>query len=200
MLGIWFDIDLEIDPIFSCHEKDHSMNAHSSGFDLYDALLLIGLEGRTGELVVESGNNIGSLFFHEGRILLAFSPYTRAIGDLLVEQEILTDAELLEVLKQQMTGPHTPVGTLLLKTGKVTFKIIETMVQEQIRKAIKDFSGWVPLEFNFTKKDVKPFDSIHLPVYEFIPADTVKSTLVFVAGLANAVGHAEQAPVKESKV
>lgn len=61
------------------------MNAHSSGFKLNDALLLIGLEGRTGELVVESGNNIGSLIFHEGKILLAFSPYTRAIGDLLVE-------------------------------------------------------------------------------------------------------------------
>lgn len=175
------------------------MNASTSGFKLHDALLLIGLEGRTGELVVESGNNIGSLLFHEGKILLAFSPYTRAIGDLLVEQEVLTDAELLEVLKQQMTGPHTPVGTLLLKTGKVTFQIIETMVQEQIRKAIKDFSGWKPLEFNFSKKDVKPFDSIHLPVYEFIPADVVNSTLVFVAGLANVVGHSVQAHAVDGK-
>ena len=169
------------------------MNATTSGFNLYDALLLIGLEGRTGELVVESGNNIGSLLFHEGNILLAFSPYTRAIGDLLVEQEVLTDTELLDVLKQQMTGPHTPVGTLLLKTGKVTFPIIETMVQEQIRRAIMDFSGWNPLEFNFINKNVQPFDAIHLPVYEFIPADVVNSTLVFVAGLANVVGHSVKA-------
>jgi len=164
------------------------MNASTSGFKLYDALLLIGMEGRTGELVVESGNNIGSLLFYEGRILLAFSPYTRAIGDLLVEQGVLTDAELLEVLKQQMTGPHTPVGTLLLKTGKVTFQIIEVMVQDQIRKAISDFSGWNTVDFSFSNKDVKPFDAIHLPVYEFIPADVVHSALVFVAGLANAVG------------
>jgi hypothetical protein len=172
------------------------MNVNSSGFTLYDALLMIGLAGRTGELVVESGNNISSLFFHEGRILLAFSPYTRAIGDLLVEQEVLTDAELLDVLKQQMTGPHTPVGSLLLKTGKVTFPIIETMVQEQIRRAIKDFSSWNPLDFNFIRKNVQPFDAIHLPVYEFIPADVVNSTLVFVAGLANVVGR----PVKTHAV
>ena len=104
------------------------MNAETSGFALQDILLLIGIEGRTGELVVESGNNIGTLLFHEGKILLAFSPYTRAIGDLLVEQGVLTDAELLDVLKQQMTGPHTPVGTLLLKTGRVTFSVIENMV------------------------------------------------------------------------
>jgi len=169
------------------------MNSKSSGFKLTDALLLIGLEGRTGELVVESGNNIGSLLFHEGRILLAFSPYTRAIGDLLVEQEVLADAELMDVLKQQMTGPHTPIGALLLKTGKVTFRIIETMVQEQIRMAIRDFSGWSPLDFNFIDKDAQPFDAIHLPVYEFIPADVVNSTLVFVAGLADVVNRSGKA-------
>ena len=164
------------------------MNADTSGFKLHDILLLIGMEGRTGELVVESGNNIGTLLFQDGKILLAFSPYTRAIGDLLVEQGAVTDAELLDVLKQQMTGPHTPVGALLLKTGKVTFKIIEAMVQEQIRRAVKDFSTWSPLEFIFVRKDVRSFDSIHLPVYEFIPHDAVKSSLDFVAGMANVLG------------
>ena len=101
---------------------------------------------------------------------------------------MLTDAELLDVLKQQMTGPHTPVGTLLLKTGKVTFSVIENMVQEQIRRAVKDFSSWKPLDFNFVRKDIRPFDSIHLPVYEFIPSDVAQSSVVFVAGMANTLG------------
>ena len=164
------------------------MKAEQSGFSLTDILFLVGLQGRTGELVVESGNNIGTLLFHEGNILLAFSPYTRAIGDLLVEQGVLTDAELLDVLKQQMTGPHTPVGTLLLKTGKVTFSVIETMVKDQIRSAVKDFSAWKPLEITFVRKDVRPFDSIHLPVYEFITPEAAKASLAFLAGLANTRG------------
>ena len=168
--------------------KYQTMSAKSSGFKLHDILLLIGLEGRTGELVVESGNNIGSLLFHEGRILLAFSPYTRAIGDRLVEKGLLTDAELLDVLKQQMTGPHTPVGALLLKTGKVTFPMIESMVQEQIRAAVKDFSGWNPLDYSFVNKTITPFDSIHLPVYEFIPPDVLPSVKDFTAGIANSTG------------
>lgn len=159
------------------------MGFAQSGFSLQDVMLLIGIEGRSGELVVESGNNIGSLLFHEGRILLAFSPYTRAIGDLLVEQGILTDAELLDVLKQQRTGPHTPVGALLLNSGKVNFQHIEMMVQEQIRKAIKDFLTWKDVDCTFQKRDVKPFDSINLPVYEFLTPETVKAALVFVAGL-----------------
>lgn len=166
------------------------MISTTSGIQLHDVLLLAGLQGRTGELTVESGNNIGTLLFHEGRIVLAFSPYTRALGDLLVEQGVLNDAELLAVLKQQMTGPHTPVGSLLLKTGKVTFQTIELMVREQIRKAVRDFSAWNPVEFSFVSRKVVPFDSTHLPVYEFIPPDQVKSILVFVAGMANAVGPA----------
>jgi hypothetical protein len=165
-----------------------------SGFTLLDVLLLVGLEGRTGELVIESGNNIGSLLFFEGRILLAFSPYTRAIGDLLVEQGILTDAELLEMLKQQRTGPHTPVGALLLRSGKVTLAIIEAMVHEQIRKAIKDFQAWDPAEFNFVMKPVKPFDAIHLQVYEFLPADVVASCHAFLSGMTGVLSTALNKP------
>lgn len=175
------------------------MNAAQSGFKLQDILLLIGLEGRTGELVVESGNNIGSLIFSEGRILLAFSPYTRAIGDLLVEKGLLTDSELLDVLKQQMTGPHTPVGALLLKTGKVTFPMIESMVQEQIRASVKDFISWNPLDYTFVNKAVTPFDSIHLPVYEFIPPEMLPSILAFTSRLASVIGHPVQPPVAPGK-
>jgi hypothetical protein len=176
------------------------MKAETSGFILQDILLLIGMEGRTGELVIESGNNIGTLLFHEGKILLAFSPYTRAIGDLLVEQGVLTDAELLDVLKQQMTGPHTPVGMLLLKTGKITFSVIETMVQDQIRKAVKDFSAWKQIDINFVHKDIRPFDSIHLPVHEFIPLDVAKAALVFTAGMANDLGPSMAMPTPATKV
>jgi hypothetical protein len=84
------------------------------------------------------------------------------------------------------------VGALLLKTGKVTFPVIESMVQEQIRAAVKDFSAWNPLDFSFVNKTITPFDSIHLPVYEFIPPDILHSVLVFTARLANAVGHPAQ--------
>jgi hypothetical protein len=166
------------------------MSFASAGFSLWNMLLLIGVEGRTGELVVESGNNIGSLIFHEGRVLLAFSPYTRAIGDLLVEQGTLTDGELLEVLKQQRTGLHTPVGALLLKTGKVSFATIEKMVHEQIRMAVKDFISWGSADFSFSGKDVKPFDEINLPVYEFLPPDVLKSALQFVSGMPKTGGPA----------
>lgn len=159
------------------------MNMTKSCFELHDLLLLIGAEGRTGELILESGNNIGSLLFHEGKILLAFSPYTRAIGDRLVEQGVLSDSELIDVLRQQRAGPPVPVGVILLQAGKVTFPLLEGMVQEQIRSAIKDFASWKPVEFIFMKKSIQPIDRIHLSVYEFIPHDLLTATRTFLQNL-----------------
>ncbi len=167
------------------------MSLALKGFTLQDLLLLMGTEGRTGELVVEAGNNIGSLLFHEGRILLAFSPYTRAIGDLLVEQGSLTDVELIDVLKQQRAGLQGPVGALLVKAGKVSIATIEGMVHEQIRTSVRDFSSWKNVEFNFMQKDVQPFDSIYLPVYEFLSPGVMKAVRIFVDAGVNVAGPAE---------
>ena len=151
------------------------------GFALPDVLLLIGLQARTGELVVESGNNIGSILLHKGRILQAFSPYSRAIGDLLVDDGLINEEELLETLRLQKKGSYAPLGSLLLKTGKVTLDVIETMVQEQIRQAINEFQSWEGLHYSFTDKDIQPFDRIHLMIHEFIASATLSEAMNFLS-------------------
>lgn len=164
------------------------MSCELSGFHLQDVLLIVGLQGRTGELVLESGNNLGSIFFHEGRILQAFSPYSRAIGDLLVEDGVMTETELLDVLKTQKNGPQiVPIGSLLMKTGKVGFEVIEMMVQEQIRSAVGEFITWSGLDYAFITKDIKPYDTICLPIHEFVQQETLKSATVFLTDLLSSI-------------
>ncbi len=159
------------------------MNCDLAGFTIQDIILLIGMEGRTGELVIESGNNIGSMHFHEGRILLAFSPYSRAIGDLLVEGGMITDDELLEALKLQKKSNGMLLGTLLVKAGKVQRNVIEVMVREQIRRAVREFLAWPEARVSFNRKDIHPVDLISMPVHEFLPADMVKHSQLFFAEL-----------------
>jgi hypothetical protein len=150
-----------------------TMTSDISGFTLDDALLIVVLQRRTGELLIESGNNIGSIHFHEGNVLQALSPYSRAIGDLLVEDGILTESELLEVLKLQKLDPDIPIGALLINTGKVNFEAVEMMVHEQIRQALGEFKVWVRVNISFVEKDLKPVDTIHLPAHEFISAEVL---------------------------
>ncbi len=151
------------------------------GFALTDVLLLVGLQQRTGELVIESGNNIGSILFHKGRILQAFSPYSRAIGDLLVDEGLISEEELLDTLKLQKKGAYAPLGSLLLKAGKVTLDVIETMVQEQIRQAVNEFQSWEGLHYSFTDKDIQPFDRVHLTIHEFIVSETLSAAMNFLS-------------------
>ena len=134
-----------------------------------DILLLIAMQGLTGELEIESGNNIGSMLFYQGRILHALSPYSRAIGDLLVEDGLVTETELIDTLKLQKTQTHTPIGCLFLHSGRVSFEIIEMMVHAQIREAVKEFLSWERLSFGFVKKEIQPYDKINMLVHDFIP-------------------------------
>lgn len=157
------------------------MSNANSGFSVYDMLFLISLQARTGELVMESGNNIGSILVHNGTILQAFSPYSRAIGDLLVEEGVISEAELLEALNLQKKDPDVPLGILLLKTGKVNFDMIEKMVHDQIRRAIEDFRSWQNIHFSFISKKVTPFDRIHLPACEFVEPDAITDALKSLA-------------------
>jgi hypothetical protein len=157
------------------------MKCEFAGFDFPDILLLIGLKARTGELVIEAGNNIGSIIFHDGNILQAFSPYSRAIGDLLVEGGIISEEELLGTLRLQKKNDHVPIGSLFVKTGKVSLAIIESLVHVQIRQSVKEFMSWNTLRLSFLEKDIRPFDRIHLPVHEFLPPDALESSQTFLA-------------------
>jgi hypothetical protein len=157
------------------------MKINTLDFTLQDILLLIGMQARTGELVIEAGNNIGTIVFHQGKILQAFSPYSRAIGDLMVEDGLLTEAELIETLKIQKRNTYTPLGGLLLSMGKVTVDVVEMMVHEQIRQSVKEFQSWNLISCSFSYKEIEPFDRIKLSTYEFIPPETLHIAQGFIS-------------------
>jgi len=157
------------------------MNCESTEFNLQDVLLLIGLKECTGELTLESGNNIGHMLFYRGKILRSLSPYSRAIGDLLVEEGFITETELIEILKLQKKNSISPIGSLLLNTGKVSFEVLEARVHEQIRQSVKEFKKWENISLSFREKDIKPADGIHLMIHEFLTAETLQNAFYFLS-------------------
>jgi len=67
----------------------------------------------------------------------------------------------------------TPLGTLLIRSGKVSYSVVEMMVHEQIRQAVKEIQAWQNISFSFTNKDIKTHDNIHLPVQVFIQPESL---------------------------
>ena len=157
------------------------MKADLSGFSSQAVLFLVGMQQLTGELTLESGNNLGTMLFHKGNILQASSPYSRAIGDLLVEDGLITEEELLETLMLQKKSSSSPLGGLFLKTGKIALGVIEKMVHEQIRQSVTEFVSWNDLSFTFSDKDIQPHDNIHLSTREFITQETLQSAEIFLS-------------------
>jgi len=157
------------------------MKIDSLGFSLQDILFLIGIHDRSGELVLESGNNIGTILFHQGKIIQAFSPYSRAFGDLMVERGLISETELIETLKFQKKNNYVPLGGLLLKAGKVTFDVVELLVKDQIRESVKEFQSWKNVNLTFVDKDILPYDSIYVSAHEFINPETLASAALFLS-------------------
>jgi glutaredoxin-related protein len=121
------------------------------------------------------------MLFHRGSILQSMSPYSRAIGDLLVEQGFITEAELIDTLKLQKKNYVSTIGALLVKAGKVSFEVVEMMVHEQIRQSVKEFKTWENVSLSFYEKDIQPFDRIHLTIHEFLEQETLKNALLFLS-------------------
>ena len=121
------------------------------------------------------------MLFYRGRILRSLSPYSRATGDLLVGEGRITEMELIEILKLQKKNSISPIGSLLLKTGKVSFEVFEVMVREQIRQSVKEFKTWENISLSFHEKDIEPADGVHLMVHEFLTAKTLKNAFYFIS-------------------
>ena len=162
-------------------KKNDKKNNNKFELALQDVFLLLGARERTGELTIEAGNNIGTIVIDRGKILQADSPYSRAIGDLLVENGTISESELIETLKKQKRSEYIPLGGLLHKLGKVTLEIVEMMVHAQIRQAVKEYQSWNNSNFSFQDKDIKPYDRIHLTLNEFIPPSTIESATAFLS-------------------
>lgn len=50
---------------------------------------------------------------------------------------------------------------------------------------MKEFSTWPNMNLSFIDKEIKPFDNIHLPVYEFLPEEVLNAGNQFFSKTIN---------------
>ncbi len=136
---------------------------------LPDIFQIISLSKKTGTLVVRSRKGTGMIVFKSGQVIQAGSDTIRdSLGNILVSQGMIDQADLTAALAAQKGSPDKPLGMLLVEMGATSTKVIEDVVRQQIEEIISDLLDWEEGFFNFELGEISPKDTIEVNTQDFL--------------------------------
>lgn len=147
-----------------------SINGVLEDLALADVLQFVHLGRRTGTLYMwQNDERRAEIGFHDGRIVSAWTPGHKKLGDLLVEAEIV-DAEVIdEALDRQRGQDGEPsLGTVLLEAGTITREDIQRVIRGQVEETIFDLVTWQHGNFHFEVDELHPVDEIGMAPGELL--------------------------------
>jgi hypothetical protein len=122
-----------------------------------DVMQLIRIGGHSGSLTVNNGAEEGIIGFERGRIVSAWNPRTRRVGELLVAAGVIDDAMLAAALAAQSSDrPRRTVGHYLVKLGATTPEAIREVMAQEIERVVGEICAWRSGSFEFAIDDLTP--------------------------------------------
>jgi hypothetical protein len=150
---------------------------------LPDIFQIISLSKKTGTLVVRSRKGTGLVVFRNGQVVQAGSDVIRdSLGNILVSQGMVAQADLSAALALQKTDPDKPLGMLLVETGATTPKVIEDVVRQQIEEIIYDLLAWEEGFFNFELGEIAPQDKIEIDTKDLLLKSGLSAEYLLMEG------------------
>ncbi len=180
---------------------------------LPDVIQLLYLGRRTGCLAVADRQNLGYIYFEDGRITYASIVNRRdRLGDMLVRNGRITAEALAQAIELQAADRERRLGELLVQLGHLTREELDDYVRVQIEEAVYFLFTWTAGTFNF-EAGVRPEhqDSLVAINPEFLLLEGARRVdewsviekkipsfdLVFAADAAQAL--AAEAPLSEAQ-
>jgi hypothetical protein len=122
-----------------------------------DVMQLIRLGGHSGTLTVNSRSEEGFIGFERGRIVSAWNPRTRRVGELLVAAGALDEGTLVRALEtQNAERPHRPIGQILVRMAATTPEAIREVMAAEIERVVGEILSWKSGTFEFAIDDLTP--------------------------------------------
>ncbi len=141
-----------------------SINGVLEDLALADVLQFVHLSRRTGTLYLwREDERRAEIGFHDGRIVSAWTPGHRRLGDLLLTAEVVDEATLESALgRQKREEGERILGQILLAEGAVTREDIHRVIKEQVQATIFDLLTWRYGSFHFEVGELNPIDDVGL--------------------------------------
>jgi len=122
-----------------------------------DVMQLIRLGGHSGSLTVNNGHEEGIIGFERGRIVSAWNPRSRRVGELLVAAGVVDEPTLAAALEAQDTErPHRAIGYHLVRMGATTPEAIRDVMAREIERVVGEIFTWKSGSFDFAVDDLTP--------------------------------------------
>ncbi len=141
-----------------------SINGVLEDLALADVLQFVHLARRTGTLYLwREDERRAEIGFHEGRIVSAWSPGHRRLGDLLLGEGAIEEADLETALQRQKQEKGERIlGQILLAEGAGTREDIHRVIKEQVQATIFGLLTWRYGSFHFEVGELHPIDDVGL--------------------------------------
>jgi hypothetical protein len=147
-----------------------SLSGNLEDVSVADALQFIHLGGRTGTLTLDSNGRTAEIGFHQGRIVNAWGPDSKRLGDLLVDNGAIDRETLQKALAvQEAETPRRSLGQILVSMNSIGAETMYRAVEQQIERTVYDLVTWTQGTFQFALDDLKPIDDIAV-----FPGDVVR--------------------------
>jgi hypothetical protein len=147
-----------------------SLSGNLEDVSVADALQFIHLGGRTGTLTLVNGELKAEIGFHGGRIVNAWGPGSKRLGELLIDTGVIDQPTLEKALHaQDAEQPRRSLGQVLVAMGAVSSEAMFKAVEQQIERTVYDLVTWAKGTFTFALDQVKAIDDIAV-----VPGDVVR--------------------------
>lgn len=113
-------------------------------------LRLLCLHGFTGVLEMENQNEKGEIYLENGRIIGAWTPAEPLLGEILLEEKIITKKILDQVLQEQKkdSSPRK-IGEYLVESHGISPAAVERVLQEQAARRVIALLSWKEGRFHY---------------------------------------------------
>jgi hypothetical protein len=122
-----------------------------------DVMQLIRLGGHAGTLTVNNRSEEGFVGFERGRIVSAWNPRSRRVGELLVAAHAIDEGTLVRALEaQNAERPRRTIGQILVRMGSTTPEAIRDVMTAEIERVVGEILSWKSGTFEFAIDDLTP--------------------------------------------
>lgn len=161
-----------------------SISGNLEDVSVADVMQFVHLGGRTGTLTIKSGDRRAEVGFHRGRIISAWTPDAKRLGDLLVDVGLIDEFERLEALaRQDREVPKVSLGKILVTMGVVTKDELREAIADQIEQTIFDLVTWNSGDFHFALDELRPVDDIAVYPGDILPDINLNTQIVVLEAL-----------------